>query len=388
MGQWDWLTQPEKPYSWSFAVRVLLKALVLLLVINVIFALILPLPGLGNISWYNVLVPGRLRLPYGENPAQSYNLSLNNLNAMFASHLVDTPKADDEYRVLMIGDSSLWGVLLQPQETLVGLLDAAGETLDDGRQVRVYNLGYPIMSLTKDLMLLDVALRYEPDLIVWPLTLESFPRNKQLFPPLVQNNPEPVRALIEQYDLALDVNDEQFVDLDLVERSVFGQRRALADLLRLQVYGILWGATGVDQYYPETYTPRQEDFEEDITFHDWSEPLEFTEQELAFDVLRAGVAHAGDVPVLLINEPTFVSEGENSDLRYNFFYPRWAYDTYRALLHETAAAEDWLLLDAWDVVGDDQYTDSAVHYTPLGAEQLAAVVSPAILAVAEDGQLP
>ncbi|MCZ7670394.1 MAG: hypothetical protein M5U34_26160 [Chloroflexi bacterium] len=47
---------------------------------------------------------------------------------------------------------------------------------------------------------------------------------------------------------------------------------------------------------------------------------------------------AGDVPVLLINEPMFISSGRNSDLRYNAFYPRWAYDQYREMLGETAVA--------------------------------------------------
>ncbi len=55
--------------------------------------------------------------------------------------------------------------------------------------MRAYNLGYPVMSLTKDLLILDYAQRYQPDLIIWAVTLESFPYDKQLFPPLLQNNP-------------------------------------------------------------------------------------------------------------------------------------------------------------------------------------------------------
>jgi hypothetical protein len=39
-------------------------------------------------------------------------------------------------------------------------------------------------------------MRYQPDLIVWPITLESFPYDKQLFPPLLLNNPGPVKKLI------------------------------------------------------------------------------------------------------------------------------------------------------------------------------------------------
>jgi len=47
-----------------------------------------------------------------------------------------------------------------------------------GKQARVYNLGYPTMSLTKDLLILSRALHYQPDLIIWLVTLESFPASK------------------------------------------------------------------------------------------------------------------------------------------------------------------------------------------------------------------
>ncbi len=80
---------------------------------------------LGQVSLYNVLTPGRLRFPFGENPAQTYNLSLYNLDAMFASlALTLPPNRPDEYRVLVIGDSSVWGTLLRPAETLPGQLNA------------------------------------------------------------------------------------------------------------------------------------------------------------------------------------------------------------------------------------------------------------------------
>ena len=58
---------------------------------------------LGTLSLYNTLLPGRERLPYGEQPAQSYNLSLYNIPAMMASHTLARPKAADEFRVIFIG---------------------------------------------------------------------------------------------------------------------------------------------------------------------------------------------------------------------------------------------------------------------------------------------
>ena len=92
---------------------------------------------------------------------------------------------------------------------------------------------------------------------------------------------------------------------------------------------------------------------------------------LAFDVLEAGVQAAGDIPVVIINEPVFISEGENSDVRYNFYYPRWAYDFYRQELQFQAAGKGWYYVDLWDALPATEFTDSAIHYTPLGSRILA-----------------
>ena len=365
-----------------FVRNVILKALALFLVANLLFALTDPFPLLGRISAYNHLFPGRLRLPYSDDPQNAYNLSLFNLDATFASHeLAAGPKPAGEYRVFLIGDSSTWGFLLPPDQTLATYLNAAGYTLSDGRQVRVYNLGYPVMSLTKDLLILSRAMQYDPDLIVWPVTLESFPYDKQLYPPLLQHNPGPVRDLITGYQLHLNPDDPYLIKPSFWDRTIIGERRGLADLVRLQLYGSMWAATGIDQYIPVTYTPRQEDLSADLTFHNL-QPPHLNRSDLAFDVLKAGVKMAGNTPVLIINEPMFVSRGKNSDIRYNFFYPRWAYDDYRRLLAEESSANGWHALDLWDSVDTTEFTNSAVHLTPKGTAQFADQVGQAVLQLA------
>jgi hypothetical protein len=375
MASWQWLTKGQATYTRGFALRVMVKAFVLFMAANIAFAAFDPLPLLGRLSAYNALMPGRARLPYGEDSAESYNLSLNSLDAMFASHEVARPKAADEYRVLVLGDSAAWGILLRPEETLAGALNAGSDTAPDGRRMRFYNIAHPVMALAKDVLLLDYAMRYQPDAIVWLVTAESFPREQQLYPPLVQNNAEAIRRLIAEYDLRLDPRDTRLVDRTFLERTLVGRRRELADWLRLQLYGFSWAATGIDQYYPPTYTPRTEDFDEDVSWHGIDEPRALTEGDLAFDVLAAGMARAGDVPVLLVNEPMFISSGRNSDLRYNFWYPRWAYDSYRDLLTEMADQRGWRLLDVWDAIAPEEFTDSPVHLTPEGVRQLRVLAA-------------
>jgi hypothetical protein len=356
---------------------VLWKGVALFLVLNFLVA-VFPSTGTGRLSLYNHLFPGRERLPFGENPTQAYNLSLFDLDAMFASHiLAEGVKPADEYRVLLIGDSSVWGTLLRPEQTLAGQLNALDLTLC-GRQVRAYNLGYPSLSLTKDLLLLDYAMRYDPDLVVWLITLESFPLDAQLSSPLVAHNAARLDDLIGRYSLPFDPSDSALERMNLWERTLIGRRRAIADWFRLQAYGVMWSATGVDQTYPQDYPRARLDLEADLSFHGF-QPGELQETDLALEVLEAGFVAAGDTPLLLVNEPMLISNGENSDVRYNHFYPRWAYDEYRQMMARRTALRGGLYLDLWDLLPDPvNYTNSAIHLTPQAEAVLAAIVGQAI----------
>jgi hypothetical protein len=150
------------------------------------------------------------------------------------------------------------------------------------------------------------------------------------------------------------------------------RRRAVADLVRLQIYGALWASTGIDQVYPEQYERAQTDLEASEDFHG----LTSLQDSLAFDVLDAGMSAGQNI--LLVNEPMLISSGANSDIRYNFFYPRWAYDEYRAMLAEHAGESKWNYLDLWNLVPAGEFTNSAIHLTPAGEKLLATRISKAI----------
>lgn len=361
--------------TYTFIRNVLLKALALFAILSLGVGLLPPL-RIGRWSGYNWIFPGRARLPFGETPEKSYNLSLYDLDAMFAAHEISGAPAEGEYRVVVLGDSSVWGTLLAPEQTLAGRLDAAGLTCA-GRPARVYNLGYPTLSLTKDAMLLRRALAYRPDLIVWPLTLESFPRGKQLESPLAANNAAELRGL--QDALGADLGLEVLPEPSFWQRTLFGRRRALADLLRLQLYGVKWAATGIDQDYPADYPPAQVDLDPDLSYHGLTPP-DLPADALAWEVLEASMRLAREqgVPVVLVNEPMLVSAGENSDVRYNFFYPRWAYDAWREELTARAAAAGVPLLDLWDALPPDAFTNSAIHLTPEAQARTAELIAPAL----------
>ncbi|MDQ7027525.1 MAG: hypothetical protein Q9P01_21445 [Anaerolineae bacterium] len=364
----------EQPVTWGFFLRVSIKGVFLFAICNLCFALIYPMQALGNLSLYNRILPPRTRLPYGENPALWNNISVMNLNAMFASHVIQQATADDEFRVILLGDSNTWGFRLAHDETLAAQMNQAQMTVGEQRVV-AYNLGYPQLSLTKDLLILDEALQYQPDLIIWLVTLRSFALEQQLLPELVLRHRQQIRSLIDTYNLSSNPNDSRFIEPNFWQRTIIGQRRNLADLLRLQSYGFAWSATDIDQFIPDDYNLRQSDFEADLSWGDnYPEPLELTQDDLAFDVLSAGFERSADIPIWIINEPMFISDGDNSDLRYNSFYPRWAYDQYRVLLADFAQENNWHYVDWWDMVAPDDFTDSPVHLTTQATQQISRLL--------------
>ncbi len=352
--------------------NVLIKGLLLFIIINLVFAAWQP--RLGQFSLYNAVFPGRERLPFGENSKQSYNLSLFDLDAMFASHVIaGKEKADDEYRVIVIGDSSVWGTLLKPEETITGQLNA-GNLSACGKNVRVYNLGYPTISLTKDVMLLSYGMKYDPDLIIWMTTLEAFPIEKQTASPLAANNEETLNRLASSYQLKIETSNPT-VQKSFWKNTIIGKQRALADLIRLQIYGVMWASTGIDQIYPTDYEHAQMDFKADDSFHDFK-PSTLEENQLALNALETGFRVAGDTPMILVNEPMLISAGTNSDIRYNFFYPRWAYDGYREMMNTLTQKNNWPYVDLWNVIPANEFTNSAIHLTPAGEKLLTENLAP------------
>lgn len=339
--------------------KIALLTAAFLLLLTMLWRFTQPLTFLNRVSLYNHIFPGRERLPFGESPQTAYNFSIDSLDAAFASHKISGAgeKKAGTIRMITIGDSSSWGTLLRPGETLCGQLD--GRRLSDGRTLVCYNLAYPTLSLTKDYLLLNRAMDYDPDLVLWPLTMESFPTDKQADNALIQGN-------LNEY-LTLFSDDGKISSLP--RETLWTQRRETADWLRLQLYGVMWAGTGIDQDYPEEYPAPQLDLEADNTFHGFEGPL--PDEAFAWDVLEKGISRMGNVPVLLVNEPMLISNGKNSEIRYNYYYPREAYDNWHEELQTRTENNGWHLLDLWDSLEIEAFTNSAIHYNAESAGQIA-----------------
>lgn len=328
---------------------------------------------LGSATLYNRVWRGRERFPFGENPRTAYNFSLSNLDALFAAHEISGAgeKDADAIRIVVIGDSSVWGTLLKPEETLAAQLNGKTiRTAGTARVLEVYNLGYPTLSLSKDLLILNRALKFNPDLVIWSMTFESFPVDKQLTTALVADNLDEFYRLNER--VALPSVAAEISAANPTHFSFNKLRRDLFDLIRLQLYGFLWSATGVDQDYPLDYPRPQLDFAADDSFHGVSGAYPPALQ--SWDVLDAGETLADGTPILFLNEPMVISSGKNKNIRYNFYYPRDAYDAWRAEWLTSCDIKERRCLDTWDLLTNNRFTNSAIHYDAIGASVLSQVI--------------
>jgi len=365
---------------------VILKAAALFILLNVCYVLTQPLAWLSELTFYNSLLPGRERLPYSDNPADTYNISLHRIEGMYASHVIGSEeKGEDEFRVILLGDSAIWGWLLETNETMSACLNEGDYYTADGRRLVVYNLGYPVTSVLKDTLLLEEAMQYEVDGVAWFVTLQALYKDEQLRHPILQNNDERARDLIEEYDLALDT-DRLPDEPDLLERTIIGQRRELADLLRHQVYGLAWTITGVDHTNPRFFQPPPADLQagDNIPTRENIRPP-LTGDDLALDVLAAAhdIASDNEAEILLVNEPIFITDGLNSETRYNDLYPRWAYDDYMQLMDEQVAQNDWHYVNIWNTVPPEAFTDYPLHYTAGETCRVAEMIAPQIVQLAK-----
>ena len=347
-------------------IRVIIKSISLFVLLNFLFILLKDIPY-SSISLYNSVFPGRERLPFGETPSESFNLTMFSLDAMLSSHKISADKkTEDDYRIIIIGDSSIWGFLQKPENTLAGLLDKNIDFQCDGKNVEVFNLGYPSLSVLKDLVILDKVKSYHPDLVIWFITLESLVSEEQLKTPLIKNNSLILNKVINNYQLAYPK-----ANIDLLDYTIIGQKRNLADNIRLQLYGALWAGSGIDQAFPEEYTPAQSDFEPDYSYKNF-ENNKIQRDDLATNVILKTVSGFPELDFILINEPILISSGKNSDIRYNFYYPRWAYDDYRNIVKSVFEQSAIKYYDFWDLVPESEFTNSAIHLSTIGEEILAA----------------
>ncbi len=335
------------------SLRILLKASILFLIFNYAFALI-PSSALWKISLYNNLIPGRPRFPQE-----------NDLNLLFDTHEINNSlQKDGEFKIIVLGHSSTWGHLLDPQETFSGLISEKKLQSCDGKIIHLYNLGYPKLSVFKDLLILDRAMSYEPDAIIWMVTLNSILRESKQHP-IINYNAAESQSLIDRYQLPIKIEPNT---ISFSSRTFLNRREEIARFIKFQLDGMNWFVAGENT--SERYIPIGQDVDADLDFGGLPPP-ELDPNIIMFEIIEAGIALAGDIPLIIVNEPIQIVTKKNSDIRYNHHYPRWAYDQYHQMMQDMAQENNWLYADLWDIVPPTEFTDTAVHRTLTGEQILA-----------------
>ena len=353
--------------------RVLVKGLFLFVLVNLLYAIVDP--PLES-SAYNAVFTGRERLPF-DGQLVPYSVMVDDIAIMLASHSVSAPKDADEFRVLLIGDSSVWQEEVPIPETFTAYWNAQGLQCAGGR-MRFYNLGYPHPSVIKDLVIMKEAMSTDPDLVIWFITTNTImPRRVN---PFITANHEKTLQILDSYSLSLTGEEELRARADgLLSRTIVGERSLLARWFKLQVLGVTWSATGLDYHDPvESHAARPANDLSDSAEYLGVKFMEDLSGRLLFSAIQAGHDIAGTVPILLVNEPIFIPQGENSDIRYNETYPRWAYDQYRDALTSEASRQGWYYADLWDVV-PPEYFSTTLHLTAEGGQVMVDSLTPVVL---------
>jgi hypothetical protein len=363
---------------------VLIKALLLFAAANLLFAFLVPDPA------ELLIFRQARRFPPIWQPALSGQGRLGfqrfltaDIDLLFKSHVISSrPKAQDEYRVVLIGDSSTWGVILKPEDTLEARINALHLRTCTGQRVVVYNLGYPFTSGVKDLLLMAEVMKYEPDLIVWPFTLLGFTAERQEID-IINRNPARARALVEKYHLPLSNAKVLSADTPPAfwQRTLLGQRQKLSLAAKLNLSRIASLALGTDEI--RDYADRRkiclQKAGEGLQFLEISPPAELS-QYANLDYLQIAQEIAGETPVLYVNQPICVQPSATG-ARYNLHYPRWAYDQYRAALNAQASEHHFYYLDLWNLLPPTEFTNTVFHRTPAGEQMMAETLAEHILII-------
>ncbi len=362
--------------------RLMLKVVFLFIGANLIFAWLNP--PVGKITLYNTIFPGRYRFPYEQEPQYylaGYNAPIyEDFDAMFGAHVISRKKSENEFRVLLLGDSSTWGITVQAEDTLSEQINRFGLKTCDGRFVRVYNLGYPMPFLMRDLLILDKAMEYEPDLIVWLITLHTL-ESKSAETYFILPHAERYLSLVNRYQLAPLKLVEALPNRSLFDQTIIGKRRRLKNIFFVQAMGVAWAGTGIDNHEgfddaAGSGTPP--DVERDFSYGRMTigdDPAPYF-NGLRTDIILAGDDMAGQVPIVLVNQPMVITSGLNGEVRYNDIYPRWIYDAYRKFISEWSTTHGQSFLDFWNILPPEDFADRNFHRNASGEKRLAKQLAP------------
>jgi hypothetical protein len=341
-------------------IRVALKALILFAVFNVLFVAV---PSMNDFV-FKLLMPKLDKFPvyalYSD-PSAEHGFgvqSVFDVGSLFNSHVISQgTKNPNEYRVVFIGDSTIYNgefySFINNQGSICG-----------GKYLQAYNLGYHGTSATKDLIILQEAMKYSPDLIIWSVT-NSITSNNARFS---QANADNLLKLENVYGLSMAYyNNNQSTGKDSVFYRTNDKIRAEVRLLLY--YLLLNPVTGNNG---GILTIANVDA---INAAPASRPVLFLwllgkRSELDSE-LRTFKRITNNIPVYLINEP-----------RPSSIVSTEPYKLYVNDLTDLSRSQGIKMMNLAELIPDQDFDTHMIHRNTDGDMLFAKAVMPAILDIA------
>lgn len=341
--------------------RITLKVLAILIVVNVLYIAVRPYDAVAPYSIIGRVVPLRKRIIL---PAREEQAQLGSVEMLLNAHEISQPKAPDEFRVVVLGDSGINGFGLTDDQTINAYLTSMGINVQ-GRKIHAYNLAYVGPNATRDLLIADAALAYQPDLIIWFVTGKTF--NVVEPDRLIAYNQPRMTRLTSQFQLS-DLNAQLYGHYQDTwwQRSLFAQRTNLYQWINFQSYALRAGQfLGIDVNYMRDHLADQYSLIP-------GEPKVAAMPNANWLPLTA-LSQLSKTPVLIVNEPIFIVP--DSVNTYDDDYSRTVYDQYRAVFNAFCVDNHLWCLDLWNLLPQVDFADSPLHHTPEGNQIIAVQVA-------------
>lgn len=352
--------------------RVFAKALILLIALDLVLLVTGVDPSLAITRVNLWSIAGKAGIPRLIAPSVYVRGQLP-LDGQLAAHTIAyMPKAADEFRVIILGDSAQWGYGLNPEDTLTEQLNAHGLHMNSGKRIVVFNLGLPNFSVVRDTVILDGVTRYQPDLVLWFVTAASLMD--------VHSDPNSVNSDLRTFfhlnaarldSLLTRFHQEWFAEASryygVVQPLPFWYAVSAVreqDALPVWFDALLLPFTDHTHYdpYPVAQRMVRKLIPATAELYDGAPDANILPNDSwAFLTIGQTLSESAGARLLLINEPMFVGSGVHSDVNYNASVARTVYDRYRQALAQFAQAHAIAYLDLWDAIPPDHFTDTAFH---------------------------
>ena len=367
-------------------IRILLKAVALLLICDVLQIAFHVASTIDHWSIYQALTPPTARLGIAN---QIGDPIWWRINVLLDAHKIARPKAPDEYRVIFLGDSATFCLYCKAGEAIPQVFTDQEASID-GKRVVGYNLAYPGPDWLKDILILKHALDYQPDAIVWLITANGSsdqPNPNNPDPTLfVRINADELPALARQYQFST-WETKLYAEADAWYQSSIwlhgGRYRDWLVLAARALWNALIRTKDLTTDYLLPGSPITEQPIRPIAEINSGLPGYESLPNSRWDLLLAGqrMAHEKGIPLLIVNEPLYVGSGPNSEINYNSYYERALYDRFRAALTGFTQQYQLPLLDLWNFLPPENFSNTALHYNLEGNRKIAQQVMQSLQAL-------